>query len=427
MAAPFDVSAFTERITTRLAERGTSQNQLARDLGISRSTVSGWIRYGKLPDAATLAALCRALDCTADWLLGLDSQTEKSDPSGSIRWEEQLPPYLTGFQREQIELGIHLFNRLVGNERSDREVVTRYNLRFLQFAVQAAFRSGAIRLTHVDRESELEADLKRRFPLLKDVVVADVPDVYDGTIIRAEMVAFLAATDVMSHVVRENAVGLGTGYTMLRTCENSVPSVDQFKGTKWLPLVAYTDDNLLTTASGYTANQLAHLMHLRHPDSEAVFLPHPSMCQDRPDLQAAFDRAQSLISSVQTMFFTVNGVGRRDRTVHNHPLTDFRTADYAYDSTYLRDRYAELNQPDRFGGELLSVMIDVDGQPIATDEKRVWTVDLDVLRYNADLVGRVCVVAARDYKAQAVETCLRTGLANAVVIDAEIAREILDT
>lgn len=413
---------FAERLVEIMDTRGLNQNQLANAIGISRSTVTGWLRHGKLPDSVILARLCNTLDCSADWLLGLQRQVEKTDASGRIRWYEDIPPYITGLQRQQIENGVRHFNMLMGEEHASASVFNEYNLHYLQFAIQAAFRSGAIRLVNVERDSEREEQLRRHYPMLKDVVVAAVPEAYDGTIIRAEMVAFLAATQVLTAVVRESVIGLGVGYTMLRMCEQSIPSVDQYKGTVWMPLITYTDDD----KSGYTANQLAKLMQIRHPGSTAIHLPHPAHALT-PELQAALNDAKRQMDNMQTLFFTVSGVGRRDRTVKSHLLMDFRTADYAYDSSYLRDRYAALaDKQESFGGELLSYMLDENGKIISWDQARVWQIDLDILRYNSDLIGKVCIVAARGYKAKAVHTCIANGLANALVIDTEIADFLIE-
>lgn len=413
---------FAKRLEERLAQLGLSQNQLAEALEISRSTVTGWLRYGKLPDAYILARICHVLDCTADWLLGLEQRKDKSDSSGKIRWQEQMPPYVRGFQREQIEQGIQLFNRLLGNEERENSVITDHNLQYLQFAIQAAFRSGAIRLTDVARASQQEEALKQRYPNLKQVVVADIPARYDGTVIRVELVAYLAMQQILSRVVRENVIGLGTGYTLLRMCELSIPSVDQFKGTHWLPLTTFTNDNL----SGYTANALAKFMQLRHPGSRALHLPHPAIIGNSETLAAEFQESNNLMQSMQTLFVTVNGVGRRDRTTNAHPLTDFRTADYSFDSQYLRDLYAQLENKSSFGGEILSYLLDAEGKIIGWDKERVWQINLELLRYNSDMIGKVCIVAARQYKAHAVETCIKAGLANCLAIDTEIAESLLN-
>lgn len=417
----FNKNAFASRIEERLSGLGFSQNQLAEAVGVSRSTVTGWLRYGKLPDAYMVTRLCYALDCSADWLLGSERQTNKTDPSGKIHWQERSLPYLRGFQREQIEQGIELFNRLLGNQNEDRGIIQDHNLQYLQFAIQAAIRSGAIKIMHVEQATDYEERIKARYPNLKRVVIADVPEYYDATIIRVEMVAYLAMQQILSRVVRETVIGLGTGYTLLRMCEMSIPSVDQFKGTHWLPLVTYTDDN----HSGYTANALAKLMQLRHPGSQALHLPSPKTIVDSAELSQNFKEVKNMMQNMQTIFLTVSGVGRRDRTANAHPLTDFRTADYSYDSTYLRDLYAQLENKSVFGGEILSYLIDNQGDILGWDKDRVWQISLDLLRYNSDLIGKVCIVAARRYKARAVETCVRAGLVNMLVIDTEIAKILL--
>jgi DNA-binding transcriptional regulator LsrR (DeoR family) len=416
----FDKADFARRITERLEQLGLSQNQLAEALEISRSTVTGWLRYGKLPDAYILARICHVLDTSADWLLGLEQGTDKSDAAGKIHWQEQLPPYLRGFQREQVEQGMQLFNRLLGNTEHG-DIITDYNLQYLQFAIQAALRSGAIRLSNVARANHYEEALKQRYPNLKQVVVADIPASYDGTVIRVELVAYLAMQQILSRVVRENVIGLGTGYTLLRMAELSIPSVDQFKGTHWLPLTTFTNDNL----SGYTANALAKFMQLRHPGSRALHLPHPAIIGNSETLAAEFEEANQMMQNMTTLFVTVNGVGRRDRTTNAHPLTDFRTADYSYDSNYLRDLYAKLDNKSSFGGEILSYLLDAEGKIIGWDKERVWQINLELLRYNSDMIGKVCIVAARQYKAHAVETCIKHGLANVLAIDTEIAEALL--
>ena len=45
---------------------------------------------------------------------------------------------------------------------------------------------------------------------------------------------------------------------------------------------------------------------------------------------------------------------------------------------------------------------------------------------SSDMIGKVCIVAARQYKAHAVETCIKAGLANCLAIDAEIAESLLN-
>src|SRR4051794_35617325 len=116
------MTEFATRLTQLLEQNLISQSRLASAMGVSRSTVTGWLRYGKLPDAYLLRQLCRALHCSADWLLGLETNIEKQDTSGGIRWQEQIPPFVEDWQREQIDYGIRLFNLLVTENRSAAEI-----------------------------------------------------------------------------------------------------------------------------------------------------------------------------------------------------------------------------------------------------------------------------------------------------------------
>lgn len=406
---PFAVTGFAERLQEALAHQNMSQSQLATVLGVSRSTVTSWVRYGTLPDAGLLGKMCDSLGCSADWLLGLKTHIEKQDVPGNVQWIEQIPPFISGTQREQIEYGIRLFNLLVTENRSAEEVRAANG----RLALQAALRSGAIRLTGVKRSTPLEDAIRARYPGLKDVVVADVPLHYDDSIIRTELVTFLAANSVLTQSVRERAIGLGSGYTMLRLCEQSIPSIDQFSGTRWIPLLAFAREN----TNDYDANTLARLMAMRHPGSQAMVLLHPAECATKR-MKAFQAETQRWMKNMQTVFVSVSGVDRRERSGRSYLYAEFRSADYGAEAPDLRAAYAELK--DGFGAELLRYLLDEHGQVISSDPAVGAQVDLDILRYNCAMIGKVCVVAARAYKARAVATCIRNGLANSIVVDSEI-------
>lgn len=48
-----------------------TQEQLGAMVGVSKPTVSNWENDRRTPDADNLRALCKALGCTADYLLEL--------------------------------------------------------------------------------------------------------------------------------------------------------------------------------------------------------------------------------------------------------------------------------------------------------------------------------------------------------------------
>ena len=61
-------------IGTRIASvrgfRRMTQDQLGGLVGVTKQTVSGWERDRRTPDADDLVNLCRALNCSVDYLPG---------------------------------------------------------------------------------------------------------------------------------------------------------------------------------------------------------------------------------------------------------------------------------------------------------------------------------------------------------------------
>ena len=59
------------RIASARGFRRMTQDQLGGLVGVTKQTVSGWERDRRTPDADDLVNLCHALNCSADYLLGL--------------------------------------------------------------------------------------------------------------------------------------------------------------------------------------------------------------------------------------------------------------------------------------------------------------------------------------------------------------------
>ena len=71
-----------DRIRTARARYGMSQAELARRIGVSKTTMSQ-IELGKTPDPGALKvqAICRVLRISADYLLGLTDVPERTAAS----------------------------------------------------------------------------------------------------------------------------------------------------------------------------------------------------------------------------------------------------------------------------------------------------------------------------------------------------------
>jgi transcriptional regulator with XRE-family HTH domain len=76
-----------ERILIALEKSGKNQADLARYLSTKPSTVTGWIKEGRIPSANSIIPICVFTDVSADWLLTGDEQNQSitiSKPSSDI-------------------------------------------------------------------------------------------------------------------------------------------------------------------------------------------------------------------------------------------------------------------------------------------------------------------------------------------------------
>ena len=63
---------FHERLRFAMARMAVTQAELSRRMGCTQNTIWGWVTGKHEPDADAIAALCKALNVSADWLLGMD-------------------------------------------------------------------------------------------------------------------------------------------------------------------------------------------------------------------------------------------------------------------------------------------------------------------------------------------------------------------
>lgn len=65
---------FTERLKQSINERGLTQRMLATLIGTTEQSVSRWAKGNRTPNADMLYRMCKALDVSADYLLGLSNE-----------------------------------------------------------------------------------------------------------------------------------------------------------------------------------------------------------------------------------------------------------------------------------------------------------------------------------------------------------------
>lgn len=68
---------FGERLNMVLYERKLSQADLDKRTGIGRANISRYVCNKQMPTVDSLTAICKTLNVSADWLLGLSDRKER--------------------------------------------------------------------------------------------------------------------------------------------------------------------------------------------------------------------------------------------------------------------------------------------------------------------------------------------------------------
>lgn len=66
-----DCRSFEKRMIIVLEKRNMSQRELAKLIGITEVTMSRYINGERIPNITILTMICKVLNISADWLLGL--------------------------------------------------------------------------------------------------------------------------------------------------------------------------------------------------------------------------------------------------------------------------------------------------------------------------------------------------------------------
>ena len=90
-----------QRIKTTRKSQHITQEQLAKSVGLSASFLGHIERGTRIASIESLVALCKALNVSADYLLGLSD-------------EAFIRPIIADLTQEEIEAGVKLLQRITG-------------------------------------------------------------------------------------------------------------------------------------------------------------------------------------------------------------------------------------------------------------------------------------------------------------------------
>ncbi len=65
------MNKFAERLKELRLDKGISQSELSKQIGVSVACINRWESNLRIPNLNSLIMLCKYFECSADFLLGL--------------------------------------------------------------------------------------------------------------------------------------------------------------------------------------------------------------------------------------------------------------------------------------------------------------------------------------------------------------------
>jgi len=422
------ISQFGERLRELRKRRNLTQAALAGKLGVVTLTVSAWETGRRAPTLEHIGKLCRVLSCTPSHLLPTPVERAKD---GMVSWVEGVPVGLPESQQAFLEAGVRAFRFFMkgytfDNFRSD-EILRAYPEASLYNLLAGVFRAGCLRIIEALRDREREQALELRFPHLAPVVVAAIPSTA-LSVIKAEIISFLAANHILPTLRNPSVIGFGPGYTITRLAEQSIPTETEFSKTRWVSLVAYP--RRYHNLELQSANCIVRTMGTRHVQSSMCLLPFMARDDEGrpiPDDPGGerqyeledFQKVDNAWREMSAAFVTVGYLGGGTSDGRIFPLQTL--------SPYIEERTCA----EKVAGEFLGLYLDDRGEMaddadvIRENRAMAFQIDLRLLREVTNR-GHVYLLAAGGEKARAAAMVVRSGFANRLVIDCDIADYLLE-
>jgi DNA-binding transcriptional regulator LsrR (DeoR family)/transcriptional regulator with XRE-family HTH domain len=455
---------FGDKLFKVLEQKGLKQTDLGDLLEIYvPSTISRWCTGARLPTIQQFIKICNVLQVTPDTLLpnedylhhfpgsrgtgrnhevDMDYEVLESD---GVKWlkAKNLSNNFSKVQREEIEQGIKFFEELIyGKASTDKLLPQRGKIQ----KILLALRLNVIKfqqpiLLDTQREDRLKRLCENHGIHLLDCKVVKLPTVgdessfIDETILGAELVA-AAACEIMSEDIYAGAtIGLGHGATLFRFAERQPMGVKSFAGTTFVTMMA--ERELGYTITNHPASEVAYLMKRCYPLSNTMHLPfvepHRRELVTRtllgePGLEL-FDSEKRAVEIMRT-FPELNVVFTTIISVpHLQEFYSWEDQPPRLVETLQANLKAEKLDESKAKAIFLGTLLDEDGNAVPFNHlmQAVFGIDIhtfkDISRQRNKLVY---LLAAGNYKKQAVLLALRNRLVNSLIITSEIAQHIID-
>ena len=107
-----NINTLGDRLIAARKEKGLSQKELAKELGMSPTGLYNWEKNKREPNILQIMNICNILNISADWLVGLSEQKEKPTMTDGEFKEILCNPIKRNFIERVAALSDEDFGRL---------------------------------------------------------------------------------------------------------------------------------------------------------------------------------------------------------------------------------------------------------------------------------------------------------------------------
>lgn len=97
------MSIFSERLTALIKSKGLSNKDLAKKANVTESAISYYTKGVRTPSGEVLIRIARALDTTADYLLGTTESLKPNEDSLKLQYLQRNLGKLDALQLQKAE------------------------------------------------------------------------------------------------------------------------------------------------------------------------------------------------------------------------------------------------------------------------------------------------------------------------------------
>jgi DNA-binding transcriptional regulator LsrR (DeoR family)/transcriptional regulator with XRE-family HTH domain len=398
------------------------QREVAKALKVSPGAYASWESGRTTPHLTKLPDIADYFGVSVDHLLGVSVSVQPNripyTGRGGLEWSLRRPP-----QTEDEQRGVDVWRRLASGESPGAILSDLENClaRDVERYVLDAVHPDLISVDRIPEDTALAIEVQRRFGL-RDVhvvpmPVSEPPDSFRALVTNFKLILLgeAARRFFKKHVVPGMKVGIAGGYSVSRL----VYALRRGE-CRFLEIYPLAISPVIETID-VDANTLVGVFAYRHFGYNvrgfAIQYASPLEMKNASDMMRSAP-TRRILTKAKSVDIAFMGVGSLDRErLPINWLDDLLAYQGVNFDSLLRSGPV---------GDILYHFIDSSGQPVSPEiSNLICSVELRDLQALVDVGVQMVVIAAGRHKAATVRAAIGARYANVLIIDDELARELL--